>query len=826
MGLYGNADKCEFGQQRVEYLGHFVGNGILEMDPEKIRAIMEWPTPRNVKEVQQLLGFANFYRKFIDGYSNIVKPLTRLTGKVDWKWEQEEEDTFSKFKQMFTSKPVLILPDLRQPFSIKCDASDFAIGAVLLQTDPNDKCLHPVAYYSKALTGNELNWTVLEKELFALVTTLKVWRQYLQNNHEVAVLSDHLNLKHWVTMDVKHSQRLCRWAETLSFYNFKIGHIKGVENVEADALSRRPDHLDVVTSIKRGEEYEHIYPLKMEHFRCIATIKIKPDNYIIKKISDLIKTDDIAQKVLLLQPNKQWKKLNITKSSFVLTHNGLIYVPKNQEVKRLIVQSRHDAPYAGHLGQRKTFEAVQRDFYWPGMSKYIIEYVKTCDVCQRNRISTHKPFGKLNPLPIPTGPWKEIGYDMIGPLPESGGYNAIMTIVDRLTKQAHFIPCRTNLDSPGVAQLFLEHVWKLHGTPTKVISDRGTTFNSKFMHDLYKALGIQATYSTAYHPQTDGQAERTNQIAEQILRKMVNEEQTNWSSLLPLVEFAYNNAEQESIHMSPFMANLGYHPNIQPTEGYTHKVPAAKKRMKNIKLGLELAKQAIKKAQEHQKDHYDKKRTEAPSFEKGDLVLLDQRNLKTVRDSKKLDHRKVGPFKVLKRVGNNAYKLKLTNRMKGLSPVFNVNLLEAYHPDTIDGRTQPPPPPVVISEEDIEFEVQKIIKHRPFGKNKVIQYLVKWKGLGPAEEEWRSLADLKNSPLVLEAYWEKHPELRPKTKPKPKPKARNPRTTEGGPVIKRGEGVTVGDSTQSRKAYPGPSLIRDNPGKTHGMATRSNRNPH
>lgn len=817
-GLFANAEKCDFNKQKIEYLGHFVGNGQLEMDPEKVKAVMDWPAPKNVKEVQQLLGFANFYRRFIDGYSSIVKPLTRLTGKVDWKWDKEEEDTFIKFKEMFTTKPVLILPDMNKPFAIKCDASDFAIGAVLLQ-EAEDGFLHPIAYMSKALTGNELRWTVLEKELFALVTTLKSWRHYLQNNQEIKVFSDHLNLKHWVTMDVKHSQRLCRWAEALSYFNFKIGHISGVKNVEADGLSRRPDHLEVVTALKKGDSYEHVYPLKMEHFKCIARIKIKPDHKIIKMIATHTKEDDFAIKALLTK-SPAFKKLKIDKNTEIVTCNGLIYVPKNREVKRLILQSRHDAPYAGHLGRRKTLEAVQRDFYWPGMMDYIIEYTKTCDVCQRNRLATRKQYGLLQPMPIPSGPWKEIGYDMIGPLPESEGYNAIMTIVDRLTKQAHFIPCRTTLDSPGVAKLFLENVWKLHGTPTRVISDRGPVFNSKFMQDLYKALGVKDTYTTAYHPQTDGQSERTNQIAKSILRKMVNEEQTNWASLLPLVEFAYNNAEQESIHMSPFMANYGYNPNIQPKENHIHKVPSAEKRIKNIKRGLELAKKAMKEAQQRQKEYYDRRKQEAPTFQPGDLVLVDQRNLKTTRDTKKLDHKKVGPFKVLKRIGVNAYKLKFSHRLKGLSPVINVNLLEAYHPDTIEGRTKPPPPPVEVSPENVEFEVKKIIKHKPFGKKKTLKYLVKWKGLGSAEEEWLSLSDLKNSPEVLEKYWEKHPELKPKEKKKKATRG----SQEKGISFEEGDSVRVGNpdiTKQYKKVYEGPDLIRPNANTLHTMATRS-----
>jgi hypothetical protein len=696
----------------------------------------------------------------------------------------------------------------------------------------------------------------MEKEMFAIITAFKTWRHYLQSRKPVKILSDHMNLTRWITLDITASQRMIRWAETLSYYNFTIEHLAGAKNVAADGLSRRSDHLDVVKFEKEGDEYKHTYLLRPEHFlpftpedfKRIATIKIKPDNYIIKKISELLKADKIAQTALKLQPNKQWKKLKVSNSIEVLTFEGLIYVPNNREIKRLILQSRHDANFAGHFGRRKTLDLVRRDFYWPGMTSYIIEYIKTCDVCQRNRIDTHKPYGKLQPLPIPDAPWSHIGYDMVGPLPESKGYNAIMTIVDRLTKMAHFIPCRTDLDTQGCVDLFMKEIWRLHGTPIEVISDRGRIFNSKFMHGIYNALGIQYKYSTAYHPQTDGQAERTNQIAEQVLRKIVNDEQDNWSSLLPMVEFAYNRAEQESIHMSPFDANIGHNPRWQPRADYVHKVPAAKVRMKIILRNVEIAKQAMKEAQLRQRQHYDKKRKEAPTFKPGDLVLVNQKNFKTVTDSKKLDHRKAGPFVILKRVGRNAYKLKFSKRLKGLSPVINVNLLELYHPDTIEGRTQPPPPPVVISKDHIEFEIQKITRHRRFGANKTVQYLVRWVGHSPAEDEWLTATALKNSPKVLHAYWDKHPELKPKTQTKNKTKAKTktkPRAKgKPKPTIKRGEGVTAqatseegvslkeGDGVmvedlglheQYKKTYEGPSLIRPNASKTHRMATRSNK---
>jgi hypothetical protein len=239
-----------------------------------------------------------------------------------------------------------------------------------------------------------------------------------------------------------------------------------------------------------------------------------------------------------------------------------VCVPDDPELKRMILEECHDSPMAGHFGFAKTLDLVSRTFYWPSMRKYIKDYVGGCDICQRSKSSNHKPYGLLQPLPIPERPWSSISVDFITQLPESNGYTAICVFVDRFTKMAHFAPTTDNIDAEGTVQLFFERVFSAHGLPEDIVSDRGTTFTAKFTKSIFKALHIEQNLSTAFHPRTDGQTERVNSILEQYLRCYIDYQQTNWSTLLPVAEFAYNNTVHSSTKMTPFFANLGYHPRF------------------------------------------------------------------------------------------------------------------------------------------------------------------------------------------------------------------------------------------------------------------------
>ena len=241
----------------------------------------------------------------------------------------------------------------------------------------------------------------------------------------------------------------------------------------------------------------------------------------------------------------------------LMLKEGKVYVPKDEKLRAEIIRLHHDTPVGGHGGQWKMTELVTRNFWWPGVSREMKRYVEGCDVCQRNKNRIQAPVGKLMPNSIPEKPWSHISADFITKLPLAQGYDSILVVVDRLTKMAHFIPTTEKMTAGGLAQLFRDNVWKLHGLPESIISDRGPQFAAGVIRELNGMLGIDSKLSTAFHPQTDGQTERMNQELEQYLRMFIDHQQEQWPEWLGTAEFAYNNKVQTSTKVSPFKANSG-----------------------------------------------------------------------------------------------------------------------------------------------------------------------------------------------------------------------------------------------------------------------------
>ena len=283
-----------------------------------------------------------------------------------------------------------------------------------------------------------------------------------------------------------------------------------------------------------------------------------------------------------------------------------------------------------------------------------------------------------------------------------------MVVVDRFTKMARFIGLHENATAKDVADTFLREVWKLHGLPTEIISDMDAKFSREFWESLCKMLGVKRRMSTAYHPQTDGQTERTNHVLEGYLRTFVNYDQDDWSQLLPLAEHAYNNSATNAHKMTPFFANYGFHPQTEWMKEREAHNPRATMNAHWIQDIHRQAKQTLENTRESMKRYYDRKATEQPEIEGGDLVMLNAKNIRTKRPSKKLSPKLYAPFKVLAKKGSRAYKLEISPRWK-VHPVFHVSLLEPYQASNRPNREQPPRDPEDI-EGDLEWEIARIVK--------------------------------------------------------------------------------------------------------------------
>jgi len=266
----------------------------------------------------------------------------------------------------------------------------------------------------------------------------------------------------------------------------------------------------------------------------------------------------------------------------LLWYDDCIIVPDNKEIRLELLQEHHDSPIAGHQGQARTLELLSRKYYWPGMKAQVNRYVDSCQVCQRSK--GHKQQASVKPLPIPNGPWEDIAYDMIVKLPLSEGYDSILVVVDRFSCQAHFIPCLEKTNALEMANIFIKEVWRLHGLPKTTVSDRGRVFNNEFQRALYEKLGIKPQYSTAYHPQTDGLAERTNQWLKGFLRSYCNYAQDDWAKWLPIAEFCHNNQVNSATGKTAFETIYGRHPrwNMINTDSRVPQAEITSKEMQEI----------------------------------------------------------------------------------------------------------------------------------------------------------------------------------------------------------------------------------------------------
>jgi transposase InsO family protein len=438
----------------------------------------------------------------------------------------------------------------------------------------------------------------------------------------------------------------------------------------------------------------------------------------------------------------------------LILYQGKVYVPKDPDLRHDIVHAHHDSPAAGHPGRWKTLELVSRNYWWPGLPRYIGSYVSGCDTCQRVKSFPASKVGKLMPNKVPSRRWQVISVDVIGELPLSRGYDAILVVVDRLSKRIHAIPTTTQMDSSGMARLFLEHVWRHHGLPDEIISDRGPTFVSKFSHELSELLGIKTTPSTAYHPQTDGQTERVNQEIETYLRVFVNHRQNNWADWIPIAEFSYNNHVHSATRRTPFELDTGQHPRMGTEPTRPSLVEAADDFVSHMMQMQDEAKAALMHAAEEMSKYYDRNRAKAPEYHVGDQVWLNARNYSTDRPTKKLDHKWLGPFKVLKIISRAALKLQLTAKERGIHPVVSASNVRKYHADRISERPtyQMPGPTLVDGEE--EYEVEEILDSKVIRGN--LHYYVKWKGYPNSENSWIP-AQNAHTPDLISDFHHLHP---------------------------------------------------------------------
>jgi hypothetical protein len=471
--LYLKPEKCEFKKQEIEYLGMIIHPGEVCMDPGKVSAVWDWPTPTTLRDVRAFIGFSNFYRRFIKDFSSIARPLHDLTKKdMPWQWHMEQQHAFDTLKEKFCQEPILKVYDPNLETRVEVDASGFATGGVLSQKYP-DGLWHPIAYCLSSMSKEERNYEIYDQEMLGCIHALEDWRHYLEGI-SFEIVTDHKNIEWWASMrDL--NRRQARWTLYLSHFSFKITYRKG-ELMQADALSRFSKD-----QVSDKEDNCQIQVLKPEHFVKATKAHFVPEvdslgdrirwaslreAEVIKGLKSIDKTAPKA----LTNGTAMWEEDN----GFVY-YKGRLYIPNDRKLRQDVVKSCHDAILAGHPGKNGTIELVSRYYWWLRMAGFISAYVEGCDKCQRYRKDIH-PKAIIQLQEVPEGPWQTIGVDLMGPLPVSRGKDAILNIVDHYTKQIHLFPVTTQLTADGVASIYFEQIFPLHGIPKKIISDRGPQF--------------------------------------------------------------------------------------------------------------------------------------------------------------------------------------------------------------------------------------------------------------------------------------------------------------------------------------------------------------
>jgi hypothetical protein len=441
------------------------------------------------------------------------------------------------------------LLDVHKPFSVYCDACYTGLGCVLMQEG------RVVAYSSRQLKVHEKNYPIHDLELVAVVHALKTWRQYLYGQ-KCDVYTDHKSLKYIFTQS-ELNMRQRRWLELIKDYELEIHYHPGKANVVADALSRKSQvNLMVARPMpyELAKEFDRLSLGFLNNTRGV-TIELEPT--LEREIKEAQKNDEKISEIRRLILDGRGKEFR-EDAEGVIWFKDRLCVPNVQTIRGLILKEAHETAYSIHPGSEKMYQDLKKKFWWYRMKREIAEHVAMCDSCRRIKAEHQRPARLLQLLQIPQWKWDEIGMDFIVRLPRTrAGYDPIWVVVDRLTKSSHFIPVKTNYSSAVLAELYMSRIVCLHGVPKKVVSDRGMQFTSHFWQKLHGALGTHLNFNSAYHPQTDGQTERTNQILEDMLRAYVLQDQSGWDKRLPYAEFSYNNSYQASLKMSPFQALYG-----------------------------------------------------------------------------------------------------------------------------------------------------------------------------------------------------------------------------------------------------------------------------
>lgn len=512
----------------------------------------------------------------------------------------------------------------------------------------------------------------------------------------------------------------------------------------ADTLSRRPDY-------DKGHYNNNNITILPAHL-------ISPDKRPSASISALEESKTLSPSFLPLiqgqqQPVQHFVHNNVPGwkiKNRLITWFGRIWIPDINDLCIQIIRLNHDDLTAGHPGRYQTTKLIQRDYWWPSISRDVQCYVAGCATCQKSKILHNKPRGLLLPNTIPGDTWDIISADLIVDLPKSQNHNSIFVVVDCLSKMVCLVPTKKSITAEGLTRHYRDHIWKDFGLPRVVITNQASVFTSNFMEELNCLLGIQTNISTAYHLQTDGQTEQLNQEIEHYLRIFVNKCQNDWAEWLPCTEFAINNKVNSSTGYLPFYIVCGKHPTrpLQPPRTTTSNIPHATNFAKQLSNLRKETRSALNLAAHKMKSSYDKRHIEQ-TFQPGDQVLLNTSHIVSSQPSKRLDHLRYRPFTIIAPMGNCAYRLRLPISWH-IHDVFHISKLTPFNKPSFDlqklNNPNDPPP-----QSNITLPMPESILEHCSLRNGTL-FLVKWENQPDENTSWQHESDLPDNNNVLLCY--------------------------------------------------------------------------